>query len=81
MTQRRRGELEEEQVGDLFDVVPVSDPRVLEDVGVVPDFGDDGGGILRHYILSDLCSRSYLSPRHRSVPSRDGSIIDVVKII
>ena len=42
MTQRRRGELEEEQVGDLFDVIAVTDPRVLEDVGVVPDFGDDG---------------------------------------
>lgn len=36
-------ELEEKQVGDLLDVVAVTDPRVLEDVGVVPDFGDDGG--------------------------------------
>lgn len=37
------GELEEEQVGDLFDVVAVTYPRVLENVGVVPDFGNDGG--------------------------------------
>ena len=29
------GELEEEQVGDLLDVVAVTDPRVLKDVGVV----------------------------------------------
>jgi hypothetical protein len=35
------GELEEEQVGDLFDVVAVTDSRVFEDVGVIPDFGDD----------------------------------------
>ena len=40
------GELEEEQVGDLLDVVAVTDARVLEDVGVVPDFGDDGGGVV-----------------------------------
>ena len=39
------GELEEEQVGDLLDVVAVTDPRVLEHMGVVPDFGDDGGGV------------------------------------
>ena len=40
------GELEEEQVGDLLDVVAVTDPRVLEDVGVVPDFGDYGGRVV-----------------------------------
>ena len=40
------GELEKKQVGDLLDVVAVTDPRVLEDVGVVPDFGDDGGGVV-----------------------------------
>ena len=37
--------LQEEQVGDLLDVVAVTNPRVLENVGVVPDFGDDGGGV------------------------------------
>lgn len=36
------GELEEDQVGDLLDVVAVTAPRVLEDVGVVPDFGNGG---------------------------------------
>ena len=36
------GQLEEEQIRDLLDVVAVTDARVLEDVGVVPDFGDDG---------------------------------------
>ena len=39
------GELEEEQVGDPLDVVAVTGARVLEDVGVVPDFLDDGGGV------------------------------------
>jgi len=28
----------------------VTDPGVLEDVGVVPDFGDDGGGVIGHEI-------------------------------
>ncbi len=40
------GKLEEKQVGDLLHVVAVTDPRVLEDVGVIPDFGDDGGGVV-----------------------------------
>ena len=40
------GQLEKEQIRDLLDVVAVTDPRVLEDVGVVPDFGDDGGGVV-----------------------------------
>ncbi len=38
-----RDELQKKQVGDLLDVVAVTDPRVLQHVGVVPDFGDDGG--------------------------------------
>ena len=29
----------------LFDAVAVTDAHVLEDVGVVPDFGNDGGGV------------------------------------
>ena len=37
------GDLEDKQVGDLLDVVAVTDPRVFEDVGVVLYFGDDGG--------------------------------------
>ena len=45
------GELEEEQVGDLLDVVAVTNPRVLEDVGVVPDFGGDGGGVVVAHLL------------------------------
>ena len=48
------GELQKEQVGDLLDVVAVTDPRVLEDVGVVPDFGDDGGGVVGHDQLTIL---------------------------
>jgi hypothetical protein len=39
---------QKEQVGDLLNVVAVTDPRVLEDVGVVPDFGNDGGGVVGH---------------------------------
>ena len=43
------GELEEEQVSDLLHVVAVTDPGVLKDVGVVPDFGDNvGGGVGAH---------------------------------
>lgn len=37
------GQLEKEEVGDLLHVVAITDSRVFEDVGVVPDFGDDGG--------------------------------------
>ena len=36
------GELQKEKVGDLLDIIAVTDPRVLEDVGVVPDFGNNG---------------------------------------
>lgn len=39
----------QQQVSDLLDVVAVTDPRVFEDVGVVPDFGDDGGGVVWHF--------------------------------
>lgn len=38
----------QQQVGDLLDVVTVTDPRVFEDVGVVPDFGDNRGGFVTH---------------------------------
>lgn len=34
-------EPEKKRAGDLLDVVAVTDPRVLEEVGVVPDFGDN----------------------------------------
>lgn len=34
--------------GSHLDVVAVTDARVLEDVGVVPNFGDDGGGVVGH---------------------------------
>jgi hypothetical protein len=44
----KSGELEEKQIGDLLDVVAVTDSRVLEDVSVVPDFRDDGGGRVGH---------------------------------
>ncbi|RYG96270.1 MAG: hypothetical protein EON58_12455 [Alphaproteobacteria bacterium] len=44
------GEFEKEQVGNLLDVVAVTDSRVLEDVGVVPDFGDDSGGVAWHLV-------------------------------
>ena len=42
------GHLQEQQEGDLFDIVQVGQPDVPEDVGVVPDFVDDGGAIVGH---------------------------------
>ena len=38
--------LEEEQVGELFDVVAVGDAVVAQDVAVVPEALDDGGGFV-----------------------------------
>jgi hypothetical protein len=38
---RLLGHLEEQQVGQLGDVLVVSDPIVLEDVAEVPKLGDD----------------------------------------
>ena len=40
---RLRGFRRSRRLVDLLDVVAVTDPRVFEDVGVVLDFGDDGG--------------------------------------
>ena len=40
------GGFEKEQISNLFNVIAVAAPRVLEDVGVVPDFGDDGGRVV-----------------------------------
>ena len=42
------GHLEEEQVGELLDVVAVGDAVVAQDVAVVPEALDDGGGLGRH---------------------------------
>ena len=38
------GHLEKQEVGDLLDVIPVAHPVVSQDVGVVPDLIDYGGG-------------------------------------
>ncbi len=35
---------EEEQIGELLDIIAVTHPVVAEDVTVVPEFLDDGGG-------------------------------------
>lgn len=42
------GHFEEQQVGELFDVVAIADAIVAEDVAVVPEFLDDGGGFVGH---------------------------------
>jgi hypothetical protein len=39
------GHLQEDQVGELFQVVSVAHPGVAEDVAEAPDLGDDGGGV------------------------------------
>ena len=36
--------LQEQQEGDLLDVIAVADALVTQHVGVVPDFADEGGG-------------------------------------
>ena len=43
-----RGHLEEQQVGQLGDVLVVGDPVVLEDVTEVPELGDDVVGDVAH---------------------------------
>ena len=40
--------LEEEQVGQLLDVVAVRHAVVAQDVAVVPETLDDGGGLVGH---------------------------------
>jgi hypothetical protein len=39
------GHLEEEQEGELLDVIAVGEAIVAEDVAVAPEFGDKGGGV------------------------------------
>jgi hypothetical protein len=36
--------LEEEEIGELLDVVAVGNPVIAEEVAVVPDFVDEIGG-------------------------------------
>ena len=44
--------LEEEQIGELLDVIAVAHAVVAKDVAVVPEFLDDGGGIHNQYMVS-----------------------------
>jgi hypothetical protein len=37
----------EEEVGGLHVVVAVTEPSVLDDAGLVPDFGDNACGVFR----------------------------------
>jgi hypothetical protein len=37
--------LEEQQVGELLDVVAIAHPVVAQEVAVVPDLLDEGGGV------------------------------------
>ena len=39
--------LEEKQVGELLDVVPVGEAVITQDVAVVPQLLNDGGGCIR----------------------------------
>ena len=41
------GHLEEQQVGELLDVVAIAHPVVAQDVAVVPELLDEGGGVHR----------------------------------
>ena len=50
------GHLEEQQVGQLGDVLVVGDAVVLEDVAEVPELGDDvGGDVIVTWVLMPLC--------------------------
>jgi hypothetical protein len=44
--------LEEEKIGELFDVVAVGDPIVAKQVAVIPDLVDETGSGGRHQTLS-----------------------------
>src|SRR5690606_19761749 len=71
--------LEEQQVGELLDVVAVADALVAQDVGVVPDFGDElfvGHAVslgatllasLRILSIISVCERGSTSPRSISL--------------
>ena len=48
--------LEEEQVGELFDVVAVRHAVVAQDVAVVPEALDDGGGPGGHWVRLPVCA-------------------------
>ena len=39
---------EEEQIGELLDVIAIGEAVIAEDVAVVPEFVDEGGGIVCH---------------------------------
>src|SRR5579884_1404076 len=68
--------LEEEQVGELLQVVAVGHPIVAQDVAVVPDALDDGCGLSGHdYLLVAKGSCAVSSPRRpRSArPNHRGS--------
>src|SRR5690606_17399601 len=55
--------LQKQQEGDLLDVVAVADTLVAQDVGKIPDLGDQGGVISCH--AQSLCCLLLLPrPRH-----------------
>ena len=54
------GHFEEQQIGELFDVVAVRHTVVAQDVAVVPEFLDDGGCI--HFMLRNAFARPTLGP-------------------
>jgi hypothetical protein len=47
------GHFEEDEVGQLFQVVAIANARIAQDVAEAPHFGDDGGG-LGHGMLPAL---------------------------
>jgi hypothetical protein len=53
LSERRLGlfirHLEEQQVGELLDVIAVADPVIPQDVAVIPHALDDGGGFGGHF--------------------------------
>jgi len=44
---------EEEQEGDLLQVITVAYAVVAEDVGEIPDFGDEGGGVAHKLLINN----------------------------
>ena len=66
------GHLEEQQIGELFDVVAIAHALVAQDVAVVPELLDEGGSV---HMLISLHHVEEAADRDESVPERQGALL------
>ena len=64
------GHLEEEEEGELFEIVLIREPIVTQDVAVGPQLLDDAVGDVAHWILKDSYAISNSTRRRSATGTR-----------